>query len=123
MSGKKSTTLGKGLGSILGDSKKPVKEAIKKGEKDESEAEIKETPASVPTIPISDAVLEKALEEGRNNPRVVVWSPKASIVLRVLRKTIPEFSMSNAASELLEEAVRRKYPEIWEKVEALLEKE
>lgn len=111
------------MGSILGDSKKPVKEAIKKGEKDESEAEIKETPASVPTIPISDAVLEKALEEGRNNPRVVVWSPKASIVLRVLRKTIPEFSMSNAASELLEEAVRRKYPEIWEKVEALLEKE
>lgn len=44
-------------------------------------------------------------------------------MLRVLRKTIPEFSMSNEASELLEEAVRRKYPEIWEKVEALLEEE
>ena len=62
-----------------------------------------------------------AIRDGEKNPRVVVWNPKVSVVLRVLRKTIPEFSMSEVASELLEEAVKRRYPDIWEIVEKRLE--
>ncbi len=68
-------------------------------------------------LKIDEKVLEKAIEEGKKNPRVVVWSPKSSIVLRILKKTIPEFSISKEASELLEEAIKKKYPEIWKLVE------
>ena len=68
-------------------------------------------------LKVDKSVLEKAIEEGKKNPRVVVWSPKSSIVLRILKKTIPEFSISKEASELLEEAIKKKYPEIWKLVE------
>ena len=119
MSGKESkSAIGRGIDNLIPLSSEETNEAdIKSARK----REVKETPTS--TIPITKDVFIRALEDGKKNPRVVVWSPKASVVLRVLRKTIPEFSISNEASELLEEAIKRKYPEIWEKVEALLEEE
>jgi len=59
-----------------------------------------------------------AIEEVKNiiaeNPRITLWSAKSSAVFRYLRKTRPEFSISKEASELVDEAVREKYPEIWE---------
>ena len=81
-----------------------------------SEAKTTETLVS-DKLKVDERILEKAIEEGKRNPRVVVWSPKSSIVLRILKKTIPEFSISKEASRLLEEAIRRKYPEIWKLVE------
>jgi len=48
------------------------------------------------------------------NPRITLWSSKSSAVFRYLRKTRPEFSISKEASELIDEAVSKKYPEIWE---------
>ena len=48
------------------------------------------------------------------NPRITLWSSRSSAVLRYLRKTEPEFSISKEASKLIEEAVYKKYPEIWE---------
>jgi hypothetical protein len=65
---------------------------------------------------VSMGVVTEAARESHENPRVVSWSPTSSAVLRYLRKTVPEFSISNEASQLLEEGVKRKYPEIWEKV-------
>lgn len=65
---------------------------------------------------VSNEVVTAAAKESQENPRVVSWSPTSSAVLRYLRKTVPEFSISNEASQLLEEGVKRKYPEIWEKV-------
>jgi histone H3/H4 len=38
-------------------------------------------------------------------------------VLKFLKKTTPEFSISREAAKLLEEAVKSKYPEIWKAVE------
>jgi len=38
-------------------------------------------------------------------------------VLRVLKKTTPEFSMSREAAKLLEEAIKSRYPELWKAVE------
>ncbi|HDD35882.1 MAG TPA: hypothetical protein ENF50_00225 [Archaeoglobus veneficus] len=70
---------------------------------------------------LTSDVIMKAVEDGKKNPRVVVWSPRSSIVLRVLKKSIPEFSISKEASLLLEEAIKRKYPEIWEKVERYID--
>lgn len=47
------------------------------------------------------------------NPRITLWSARSAAVLRYLRKTEPEFSISNEASKLIEEALAEKYPEIW----------
>ena len=69
---------------------------------------------------IDNNTILKALEEGRKNPRVVVWNPKSSVALRILKKTIPEFSISYEASKLLESAIKEKYPEIWKIVEDIM---
>ena len=50
---------------------------------------------------ISVGVVTEAARESQENPRVVSWSPISSAVLRYLRKTVPEFSISNEASQLL----------------------
>ncbi len=60
--------------------------------------------------------LAEAVEEAKKNPRISTWSPKASAVLRYLRKTRTEFSISKEAGILLEEAVRAKYPKIWAQI-------
>jgi len=69
----------------------------------------------------AEDVVERALIEGEKNPRVVIWSPKASIAMRILKKTIPEFSISKVTSEILEEGIRERFPEVWEVVEQKLE--
>jgi len=47
------------------------------------------------------------------NPRISLWSAKSAAVLRFLKKTKPEFSISNEASLLIEEAVKDRHPDIW----------
>ena len=47
------------------------------------------------------------------NPRITLWSSRSSAVFRYLRKTEPEFSISKEASILIDEAVSKKYPDIW----------
>jgi len=59
-------------------------------------------------------VMKDALADAKQNPRISLWSPKSAAVLKYLRKTKPEFSISEEASLLLEEAIIRKYPEIYE---------
>jgi hypothetical protein len=55
-----------------------------------------------------------AIREADKNPRITLWSPVSTAVLKYLRKTIPEFSISEEASTLLEEAITMKYPELYE---------
>ena len=64
--------------------------------------------------------LEDAVMEATRNPRISLWSPKSAAVLRYLRKTVPEFSISEEARSLLEDAIKRKYGKIWEEVERRL---
>lgn len=59
-------------------------------------------------------VMKIAIIEADKNPRITLWSPVSSAMLKYLRKTIPEFSISEEASQLLEEAIVRKYPGIYE---------
>lgn len=59
-------------------------------------------------------VMKIAIIEADKNPRITLWSPVSSAMLKYLRKTIPEFSISEEASLLLEEAIVRKYPDIYE---------
>lgn len=66
-----------------------------------------------PTTHPEDKVRE-VLEDVKKNPRITLWSARSAAVLRYLKKTKPEFSISREASLLIEEAVKNKYPEIWD---------
>ena len=66
---------------------------------------------------IDQTLVESVIMEVRKNPRISLWSAKSAAVLRLLKKTKPEFSISKEASALIEEAVKDKYPELWEEFE------
>ncbi len=61
-----------------------------------------------------DIRVQEVIREVKKNPRVTLWSARSAAVLRYLKKTQPEFSISKEASSLIEQAVREKYPDIWE---------
>ena len=64
-------------------------------------------------IKIQEEHIAEVKEIVDKNPRITLWSSRSSAVFRYLRKTEPEFSISKEASLLIEEAVAKKYPEIW----------
>lgn len=63
---------------------------------------------------IDQTLVENVILEVRKNPRISLWSAKSAAVLRLLKKTKPEFSISKEASSLIEEAVKDKYPDLWD---------
>ena len=68
----------------------------------------------------------KALGEavkGANSNRqtIAVWSPEISAVLWYLKKTTPEFSISDEARTILEEGLGRKYPELYQRIKEEME--
>jgi hypothetical protein len=71
---------------------------------------------------IDPHTLDLAVSQGCKDPRISAYSPLVMSVLRYLRKTTPEFSMSEIASSLLEGAIREKYPELSGQVEKALAK-
>ena len=77
---------------------------------DKSSEESVQTP---PEIQIQKEHVAEVKEIVDKNPRITLWSSRSSAVFRYLRKTEPEFSISKEASLLIEEAVAKKYPEIW----------
>ncbi len=66
---------------------------------------------------IDEGLVENVILEVRKNPRISLWSAKSAAVLRLLKKTRPEFSISKEASALIEEAVKDKYPDLWDEFE------
>ena len=70
-------------------------------------------------IQVNQEHVDEVIEIVEKNPRITLWSSKSSAVFRYLRKTEPEFSISKEASVLIEEAVAKKYPEIWDLFEDL----
>lgn len=72
-----------------------------------------ESVPSSPEIQVQKEHVDEVLTIVEKNPRITLWSSRSSAVLRYLRKTEPEFSISKEASILIEEAVSKKYPEIW----------
>jgi hypothetical protein len=71
---------------------------------------------------IDPRTLDLAISQGCKDPRISAYSPLVMSVLRYLRKTTPEFSMSEVASSLLEDAIKEKYPELSELVGKALAK-
>lgn len=57
-----------------------------------------------------------------NRQSIAVWSPKISAVLWYLKKTTPEFSISDEARTILEEGLEKKYPELFQRVKEEMSK-
>ena len=114
---KQGGALGRGLDALI--SKEYVKDSEPEPAKEETvtkePVENLEEPVEVDVI--HQKIIDAILEDVRKNPRVSFWSARTAAVLRFLRKTEPEFSISSEASLLMEEAVKEKYPEIWEMFE------
>ena len=53
---------------------------------------------------------------GSNRQSIAIWSPKISAVMWYLKKTTPEFSISEEARKILEEGLEKQYPELFKKV-------
>jgi hypothetical protein len=70
---------------------------------------------------IDQEILEQAITEGLESPRVSTWSPLVMSTLRYLQLTTARFSMSREVSETLEAAFREKYPELFERIEKKIE--
>ncbi len=87
------------------------------GSEEVQEEEVVEEPVpeEIPEeVKIQNEHVAEVKEIVDKNPRITLWSSRSSAVFRYLRKTEPEFSISKEASLLIEEAVSKKYPEIWE---------
>lgn len=102
--------LGKGLDALI---QKPEK-SPKKPEK-ETQFKTENNNRYV----LSDEEIQEIKDKIEKNPRISLWSVKSAACLRYLKKTTPEFSISNEASLILEEAIAEKYPEIWDIFEDL----
>lgn len=102
--------LGRGLDALI---KKPSKPKKNKKTEDNSKTINKNIVENVPSFSLSDDKVEQIKKEVEKNPRISLWSAKSAACLRYLKKTTPEFSISNEASLILEEAIKEKYPEIW----------
>lgn len=64
-------------------------------------------------LDVDERIVESVLLEVYKNPRISLWSARSAAVLRFLKKTKPEFSISNEASLLIEAAVKDRHPDIW----------
>jgi hypothetical protein len=51
-----------------------------------------------------------------NRQSIAVWSPKISAIMWYLKKTTPEFSISDEARTILEEGLEKKYPDLFQKI-------
>jgi hypothetical protein len=89
----------------------------------ESENISKESGVGSPESVVNMSVLNQAIKQGRTeNPRISSWNPLVMAVLRYRNLTTPAYSMSKEISELLEIAVKERYPELSEQVKAALAK-
>jgi len=79
----------------------------------------KNTSSQVPNITL---VCESVRVAYKERPRVSFWSPRVSAILYCLKKTIPDFSKSEEVETLLEEALSKKYPELYKYVTEEMEK-
>lgn len=103
--------LGKGLDALIREEhiKKPDLES-----KTVDDQELEKRFVVEHELELNKKIIEEILAEIKKNPRISLWSARSAAVLRYLRKTEPEFSISSEASLLIEEAIKEKYPEIWE---------
>ena len=119
----KERRLGKGLAAIISQTDEVISEEVRSDEVISDEIRSNKEEVRIGEVRSEELIsnkLEDAVMEATRNPRISLWSPKSAAVLKYLRKTVPEFSISEEARSLLEDAIKRKYGKIWEEVERRL---
>jgi hypothetical protein len=87
-----------------------------------SEDTSRESVVGSPEYVVNISILNQAIKQGSENPRISSWNPFVMAVLRYRNLTTPAYSMSKEISELLEIAVKERYPELSEQVKQALAK-
>ena len=90
-----------------------ISEGNETSEDNNSDIRSEESVQTSPEVKIQEEHIAEVKQIVDKNPRITLWSSRSSAVFRYLRKTEPEFSISKEASVLIDEAVSKKYPEIW----------
>jgi hypothetical protein len=98
-------------------SKPDVLDRKDKGEKDKT-LDLNDKGLDIKADTLNLKALGEAVKGAKtgNRQTVAVWSPKISAVLWYLKKTTPEFSISDEARTILEKGLEKKYPELFQKV-------
>ena len=113
----KSSTLDVGCSEVEDNSSKLEVSSsdvdVKSSKSDVGSSEVEGNSSVLEDISYNHEVMEIAIKEADKNPRITLWSPVSAAMLKYLRKTIPEFSISEEAGNLLEEAIITKYPELY----------
>lgn len=119
------SALGMGLDALIRNPTKKKEEKKKEKTKQKTETtkksgkNKKSNKNTNNNIILDEEKIEEIRSEVEKNPRISLWSTKSAACLKYLKKTTPEFSISNEASIILDEAIKNKYPEIWELFEDL----
>ena len=73
-------------------------------------------PATFPVI--NDKLWNKAIKEakGREGRLITIYNQRVSAVFRYNREVTPRFAMSSAAANMIEQGLKQKYPETWERL-------
>jgi len=58
-------------------------------------------------------IWEDVLRIAKEQPRISFVSPKVKAILTYLRKTTPEFNVSKVTASMVEEAVSKRWPDLW----------
>jgi len=124
-----SEVISKELGAItLGDKKRYQKQRSgSRGSKNRQRSpamktmQMSQAMGSPRLEPVNQEILEQAINEAQDSPRISTWSPLVMSALRYLQLTTTRFSMSREVSETLEAAFKEKYPELLERIERELE--
>ncbi|MDO5841898.1 MAG: hypothetical protein Q4Q24_01335 [Methanobrevibacter ruminantium] len=95
-----------------------IDSTVNLNEENDASSEIIEAPDELKEVSSllsekEEKLVDEVIETVENNPRITLWSARSAAVLRYLRKTEPEFSISSEASNLIDAAIAEKYPEIW----------
>ena len=95
-----------------------IDSTVNLNEENDASSEIIEAPDNLKEVSSllsekEEKLVDEVIETVETNPRITLWSARSAAVLRYLRKTEPEFSISSEASNLIDAAIAEKYPEIW----------
>jgi len=109
---KKKNRLGRGVESLFSADDEVLEETV-----------VKEETVEAATVKgdVDGAVLKKALAYVKGKkPVVSVWSREIKTCLKYLFLTQPAFKESVECTKMLEIALKKKYPEVWRRVQQAL---
>lgn len=71
---------------------------------------------------IDERALREAVKAAVEQPRLAFYSPLASAVLNYWKNTRPRYSISSELSKIVEEEVKKRWPQLANKASSLLKR-